>query len=82
MMKAIEVKISDIIIQHPEINSFPELLDAVRNMTSDNMLYLNFDVKPDYRDTPRNWQWKMEVAFGAGGSHRVPASGRVVPDVD
>ncbi len=66
-MKAIEVKISDIIIQHPEINSFPELLDAVRNMTSDDMLYLNFDVKPDYRDTPRNWQWKMEVAFGAGG---------------
>jgi len=67
MIKAIEVKLSDIIIQHPEINSFPALLDAVRNMTSDNMLYLNFDVKPDYRDTPRNWQWKMEVAFGAGG---------------
>ena len=66
-MKAIEVKLSDIIIQHPEINSFPELLDAVRNMTSDDMLYLNFDVKPDYRDTPRNRQWKMELALGAGG---------------
>jgi len=67
-MKAIEVKLSDIIIQHPEINSFPELLDAVRNMTSEHMLYLNFDVKPDYRDTPRNWQWKMEKAFGDGGT--------------
>jgi len=66
-MKAIEVKISDIIIQYPEINSFDELLDAVRTITSNDMLFLNFDVKPDYRDTPRNWQWKMEAAFGAGG---------------
>ena len=66
-MESIEVKISDIIIQHPEINSFPELLGVVRAMTSEHMLYLNFDVKPDYRDTPRNWQWKIESAFGAGG---------------
>jgi hypothetical protein len=67
MMKAIQVNISDIIIQHPEVNSFPKLLDKVRAMTSENMLYLNFDVKPDYRDTPRNWQWKLESAFGEGG---------------
>ena len=66
-MKAIEVNISDIIIQHPEINSFPELLGIVKAMTSEHMLYLNFDVKPDYRDTPRNWQWKLEAAFGSGG---------------
>jgi hypothetical protein len=66
-MKAIEVKLSDIIIQHPGINSFPELMEAVRLMSSEDMLYLNFDVKPDYRDTPRNWEWKLESAFGAGG---------------
>ncbi len=66
-MQAIELKLSDIIIQHPEINSFDELLSAVRGITSEDMLFLNFDVKPDYRDTPRNWQWKMETAFGAGG---------------
>jgi hypothetical protein len=63
-MKAIEVKLSDIIIQNPQINSFPQLLEAVKAMTSEHMLYLNFDVKPDYRDTPRNWQWQMEKAFG------------------
>jgi len=66
-MKAIEVKLSDIIIRHPEINSFPELLEKVRAMTSENMIFLNFDVKPDYRDTPRNWEWKLEAAFGEGG---------------
>jgi hypothetical protein len=66
-MEAIEVKLSDIIIQHPEINSFPELLEKVKAMTSENMIFLNFDVKPDYRDTPRNWEWKLESAFGQGG---------------
>ena len=65
-MEAIEVKLSDIIIQHPGINSFPELMEAVRQMSSDDMLYLVFDVKPDYRDTPRNWEWKLESVFGTG----------------
>ncbi len=62
-MKTIQVMISDVIIQHPEINSFNELLDAVRNITSDDVLFLNFDVKPDFRDTPRDWQWQLEGAF-------------------
>ncbi len=65
-MEAIEVKLSDIIIQHPGINSFPQLMEAVRLMKSEDMLYLNFDVKPDYRDTPRNWEWKLESVFGEG----------------
>ena len=66
-MQAIDLKLSDIIIQHPEINSFSELLEAVGNLTSEDMIFLNFDVKPDYRDTPRNWEWKLETAFGGGG---------------
>jgi hypothetical protein len=65
-MKAIEVKLSDIIIQHPGINSFPDLMKAVRLMKSEDMLYLNFDIKPDFRDTPRNWEWKLESVFGVG----------------
>jgi len=65
-MKTIEVRISDIIIQHPEINSFDELMDAVRNITSNDMLFLDFDVKPDYRDTPRNRKWQLEGAFVGG----------------
>jgi hypothetical protein len=62
-MEAIEVKLSDIIIQNPQVNSFDELLETVRAIRSDDMLFLNFDVKPDYRDTPRNWQWRLEAAF-------------------
>jgi len=62
-MKRIEVHISDIIIQNPEINSFRELLEALRNIKSEEMLFLDFDVKPDFRDTPRDWQWQLEGAF-------------------
>jgi hypothetical protein len=65
-MDTIQVMISDIIIQHPEINSFQELLEAVRNITSNDMLFLSFDVKPDYRDTPRDWEWQLEGAFTGG----------------
>jgi len=65
-MKTIEVHISDIIIQHPEINSFVELMDFVGGITSDSMLFLDFDVKPDFRDTPRDWQWRLEGAFAGG----------------
>lgn len=65
-METIQILISDIIIQHPEINSFNELLAAVRHITSDDMLFLEFDVKPDYRDTPRDWQWQLEGAFIGG----------------
>jgi hypothetical protein len=65
-METIEVNISEIIIQHPEINSFVDLMDAVRNITSDHMLFLEFDVKPDYRDTPRDWKWQLEGAFVGG----------------
>lgn len=60
------IGISEIIIQHPEINSFSELLQAVGSITSDQVLFLDFDVKPDYRDTPRDWQWQLEGAFLGG----------------
>ena len=37
-MEVIEVKLSDIIIHHPGLNSFPELMEAVRQMSSEHML--------------------------------------------
>ncbi len=65
-MKTVEVKISDIIIRHPDIDTFAGLLETVRGITSDAMLFLEFDIKPDYRDTPRDWQWQLEGAFTGG----------------
>jgi len=39
------------------------LRSAVQQRGSDGLILLNFDIKPDYPDTPRNWQWALEAAF-------------------
>ncbi len=58
--------LSDLIIQHPEVSSFGELIDLVQRQATAGMRFLQFDVKPDYRDTPRNWEFKLEAAFYRG----------------
>ena len=58
------MKLSDLIIQHPEVNSFADLLDTIRRMAEQgegNML--DVDLKPDFPDTPRNWEFLVESAF-------------------
>lgn len=56
-------KLSDLIIQHPEVTSFDELKQLVAAVAKSDERFLEFDVKPDYRDTPRNWELKLETAF-------------------
>ncbi len=58
------MKLSDLIIQHPEVNSFAGLLDTIREQAEQvegNML--DVDLKPDFPDTPRNWEFLVESAF-------------------
>lgn len=56
-------KLSDLIIQHPEVTSFDALKRLVVAVARGDERFLEFDVKPDYRDTPRNWELKLETAF-------------------
>lgn len=57
------VQLSDLIIQHPEVKSFDELKKLVAKTGQEGERFLEFDVKPDYRDTPRKWELKLEAAF-------------------
>ena len=57
------LNISAIIIQNPDVNSFSALKEIVAEYASGEVVLLNFDVKPDYRDTPKDWQWQLEGAF-------------------
>ncbi|SDD11795.1 sulfur relay protein DsrC [Ruegeria marina] len=59
-------QLSDLIIGHPEVASFRELIALVEHAGTSGQMFLEFDVKPDYRDTPRNWQWVLEAAFTRG----------------
>ena len=59
------IRLSDILIRHHEVNSFAELLGVVRGLGKEGEILLEFDLKPEYPDTPRDWQTKIEIAFTA-----------------
>ena len=62
-------QLSDLIIAHPEVTTFSELEALVKHAGESGQMFLEFDVKPDFRDTPRNWQWILEAAFTRGLSY-------------
>ena len=57
------VQISDLIIAHPEITSFEQLEELVKEAARRGEIHLSFDLKPEYQDTPRKWQDRLETAF-------------------
>ncbi len=59
-------KLSDLIIQHPEVDSFEQLERLVAHAGESGEMFIEFDVKPDYRDTPRKWEWRLEGIFARG----------------
>ncbi len=62
-------KLSDLIISNPEVTTFPELERLVRLAGDAGEMFVEMDVKPDYRDTPRKWQWILEAAFTTGTTY-------------
>jgi hypothetical protein len=57
------LQISDLIIGHPQVRSFDELKELVKTAARAGAVNLVFDLKPEYTDTPRNWQDQLEAAF-------------------
>jgi len=58
---------SDIMIMHPEVNSFEELLVVLGQSAKEHdRVFLEMDLKPEYPDTPRNWEMLVEAAFSFG----------------
>ena len=57
------IKVSDLIIEHPEVQTFQELKDLVTSAAKSGFRFLQFDVKPDFADTPRNWDLVLEAVF-------------------
>ena len=59
-------QLSELIIGQPDITTFKQLEVFVKHFGESGQMFLEFDVKPDFRDTPRNWQWVLEAAFTRG----------------
>ncbi len=62
-------KLSDLIISHPDVTTFPELKTLVKHLGESGEMFLEMDLKPDFRDTPRKWEWILETAFTQGLSY-------------
>jgi hypothetical protein len=57
------IKVSDLMIGHPEVQSFQDLKRMVVAAAKSGYRFLQFDVKPEFVDTPRNWDLVLENVF-------------------
>ncbi len=55
--------LSEVMLQGQDIESFEELKEALKKRARDGELFFQMDVKPEYPDTPNDWQDKLEAAF-------------------
>lgn len=61
------ILLSDIIIRNPDARSFRELLEVIKRVADGaGKAMLEMDIKPDFPDTPRNWEFLVESAFTWG----------------
>lgn len=54
--------LSEILIQNPDLESFADMLEVVRQRAQGE-IHLKIDIKPNYIDTPANWEDLIEGAF-------------------
>ena len=54
--------LSEVLLQHHDIQTFEQLLDVVRSRAQSEMFF-RIDIKPTYPDTPPNWEDRLEGAF-------------------
>ena len=64
------IKVSELMIEHPEVRSFEDLKRLVVASARSGYRFLQFDVKPEFVDTPRNWDLVLEAVFYRGDRAR------------
>lgn len=62
--------LSEILIQNHDVDSFDKLLKVVEEKAkTSGEIFFDMDVKPQFADTPDNWEDRLEGAFA--GVHSV-----------
>jgi len=57
------LKLSHILISNHDLENFQELLELIQVFAQRGERFLQFDVKPEFPDTPENWEDRLEAAF-------------------
>lgn len=55
--------LSEIMIQNYDLDTFEELLKIVGQKAKAGEMHFRMDVKPPFRDTPEDWEDRLEAAF-------------------
>ncbi|OQY56949.1 MAG: sulfur relay protein DsrC [Candidatus Parabeggiatoa sp. nov. 2] len=55
--------LSEILIQHHELQTFEELVELVKQKAQSGERFFRMDVRPSFPDTPENWEDRLEAAF-------------------
>lgn len=54
--------LSEVLMQNPQVDSFEQLVNLIKEVSSSEMFF-RIDVKPQFADTPENWEDRLEAAF-------------------
>ncbi|MBF0218912.1 MAG: sulfur relay protein DsrC [Gammaproteobacteria bacterium] len=56
------LNLSEVLLQNPQLESFDELADLIRVKAKEE-IFFRIDVKPQFFDTPDNWEDRLEAMF-------------------
>lgn len=75
------IYLSEVLLQNPQLNSFDDLCAVVSETAQrTHAFHLKIDIKPNYGDTPADWEDKIEAAFS--GVSSVFGATRVKTEMD
>jgi hypothetical protein len=57
--------LSEVLLQHPELESFEDLKDAIAQKAAQGERFFQMDIKPPFTDTPPDWEDRLEATFTA-----------------
>ncbi len=58
------LKLSAVLIAYPDIDDFEQLVKKIKNLAENSgERFFKIDVKPQFHDTPDNWEDRLEAAF-------------------
>lgn len=75
------IYLSEVLIQNPQLESFDDLMQVIEGIVkTTNEIHLKIDIKPNYQDTPANWEDRIEGAFS--GVHSVIDPPKIMTEDD
>ena len=57
--------LSQILIANQDVQTFDELKETVKEFARQGEMFLRFDVKPPFPDTPADWEDQLEATFSS-----------------